>query len=111
MSWFAVDTTLLAAALLPLAGFLLLSCFGQVLGRRGSAAGMVSTGFSAVSFSLAIAGLILWVARESFNQTHYVLAYTVRWIALSPGSAIGGGVLIDSLAVALFVMLTFIVLI
>jgi NADH-quinone oxidoreductase subunit L len=124
MAFLTVLNSLLAAALLPLGAFLVLLFWGRRIGRQGKNAGAVGVAIAVASFGLSLAALILWVAKDGFNQLNYVEAFTYRWIQLPatpsihPGMgmpassvprALDGltiGCLIDSLTIAMFMVLT-----
>ena len=117
MAFFTALHCLLAAALLPLAGFLMLLMFGRRFGRDGGLAGPVSLTLALLSFALSLTALILWVARPGFNQVNDVEAFTYPWVALPAAvsgdplsvpaaQAITVGCLIDSLTIAMFVVMT-----
>jgi NADH-quinone oxidoreductase subunit L len=108
---------LLLAALVPLFTFALLIFFG---GRIGRFSGALSTGLAFVTLALAIRSLLLWVDQPGFNQTHLVVASSKHWITLpthveaianeapvSEQSGKGLPTLVDSLTMAMFLLLSF----
>ena len=117
----SITLYLSAAALLPLLGFLILIFFGKRLGRFS---GPLATACLLGSFILSVGALVLFVSKWADEkpdaaQTHYVEAFTYHWIALSaplsanpviqppPAPAVTVGILVDSLTVALFLLVTF----
>jgi NADH-quinone oxidoreductase subunit L len=86
MAFLTVLNLLLAAALLPLAGGLLLRGWGRRLGRHGRAAGAVGVAIAVASFGLSLAALVRWVGQDGFQETNYVEAFTCRWVPV-PASA------------------------
>ncbi|MGN6368428.1 MAG: NADH-quinone oxidoreductase subunit 5 family protein [Phycisphaerae bacterium] len=119
---------LLAATLLPLAGFLLLIFLGRRIGKGGRLAGPLASLLLLGSFSLSIAALVTWVAKPESHHAHYVEALTVRWISLpadvapqlppAPSSSadltpatpapafLAVGCLVDSLTIVMFLLIT-----
>ncbi|MCL2649291.1 MAG: hypothetical protein FWD61_20220, partial [Phycisphaerales bacterium] len=107
-----VASYLMMASALPLAGFVLLVFLGRRVGR---AAGVVATGLMIGTLGLSIAAMAMWVAKDAFNQAYYAEAANVRWLGwwgVGGGGGNGGGVMVgtfvDSLTVAMFVMVTLI---
>ena len=114
-----VAQILLLAAGMPLLSFVLLIFFGR---RMGYMAGAVGTLLIVVTLGLSVTASIEWVAKAEFNQRHYVEALAYPWITLpgvgaenpatprvlanSVGSALVMGVLVDSLTVTMFVMVS-----
>ena len=124
----AVSHYLFLAMGLPLVGFLLLIFLGR---RMGGLAGPVATALVMGSLGLSIAALVAWVSKDAFNQANYVESGSFRWLTLpaevsGPGGGAGQpaapvpdvaayvsrgisvGYFIDSLTLAMFVMVTFI---
>src|SRR4051794_17631743 len=116
----SVALYLMLATLLPLLGFLALLLFGK---RFGNLAGPIATIITFASFGLVVAGLLVWLAKREFNQPHDVEAITIPWIVFPGASAVPSmeavpspaarsaltiGILIDSLTVAMFAMVTLI---
>ncbi len=122
-----VSDYLILAALLPLAGFILLIFLGKRFGRlSGAFASLLILG----SFALSVAALVAYVAKPEFNRAHYVEALTYRWIPLpatiapptlpgtatpsdaftaaQPSPALSVGFLVDSLTITMFLMVTLI---
>ena len=121
---------LLAATLLPLAGFLILIFLGRRIGKGGRLAGPLASLLLLGSFALSLAALVTWVAKPEYNHAHYVEALTYRWIPLpaeiapqppatpvtpsdfTPAtpipSALAIGCLVDSLTIVMFLLITLI---
>jgi proton-translocating NADH-quinone oxidoreductase chain L len=131
-----VPQYLILAALLPLAGFLLLVFLGKKIGRFS---GPLSTLLICSSLALSVVATVQWVAKPEYNAPHYVETLAYRWIPLpapparaitadaplapatvvtsasnpdtqpaSPAPAITVGVLVDSLTIAMFTLITLI---
>ena len=116
---FTVSHILVYATLLPMLSFLLLIFFGK---RIGKASGPIATVIIIGALGLSVFALIEWVGKPQFNDHHYVEASVFRWmpIASSPGetnmaprsltnvvgSAFVVGILVDSLAVMMFIVVT-----
>ena len=100
-----VASYLMLACASPLLGFVVLVFFGR---RMGRGSGVVATGLVMGSLGLSIAGLAGWVAKDAFNQAYYVEATSVRWLAWGSGGGITVGTFVDSLTVAMFVMVSLI---
>ncbi len=110
--------TLILAALLPLASFVALIFFGKKMGRI---AAWIATVAILASLTLALSSVLTWVAKSEFNNPHHAEALSARWIPLpanllensaAPKSLINAfgqsflvGVLVDSLTIAMFVMI------
>ncbi len=123
---------LILAALLPLVSFVVLMARGKHFGRF---AGPFATVLVFGSLGLSVIGTVTWIAKPEFNAAHYVETLSYRWIPLpataSPvtvpdvtaaatapatnaaaaaaqggGGGIPFGVLVDSLSIAMFTMVT-----
>jgi NADH:ubiquinone oxidoreductase subunit 5 (subunit L)/multisubunit Na+/H+ antiporter MnhA subunit len=126
MGWLTVMNCLVAAALLPFAGFVLLMIWGNRMGRGGVAAGVVGLVVAVASLGLSLGALLLWVSHDS--KAPYIDAFTYRWIELPGASpspvampgpitdsaapvrvgrdALTVGCMVDSLSIALFMVFT-----
>jgi NADH:ubiquinone oxidoreductase subunit 5 (subunit L)/multisubunit Na+/H+ antiporter MnhA subunit len=84
MAFVTVLNLLLAAALLPLGGGLILRLWGRHMGRQGRAAGAVGMAVAVASFGLAAAAQMRWVDQGGLKQSNYVETVVYRWVALPP---------------------------
>jgi NADH-quinone oxidoreductase subunit L len=84
MAFLTVLNLLLGAALLPLAGGLILLAWGRRMGRGGRAAGAVGLALAVVSFGLALTALMRWYALDEFQHPTYVEVYAFHRVPFGP---------------------------
>lgn len=100
---------LLAAALLPLVAFLLLTFMGKRLGNP--LAGYVGTIFTALSFAASVFAMMKWLGGGTFNAAKWgsgeaPINMSIPWIPGANGNWLEIGIYIDSLTVMMFGLVT-----
>ena len=95
MAFVTVLNLLLAAALLPLMGGLILRAWGRRMGRGGRAAGAVGLIIALASFGLALTALMRWVDQDEFQRPTYVEVYTFHRTPLPPPASSAPSTAID----------------
>jgi NADH-quinone oxidoreductase subunit L len=90
MAYLTVLNLLMAAALVPLAGGLILRGWGRRMGRRGRTAGTVAMVIAVASFGLALAALLRWGDQGGYTQPRYAEIFSARWVSISTRAEIAG---------------------